>query len=125
MLAEVYGKRPKPEQMEALKRVFCDALENLPESAISKGFSKAEQVLERFPTPKAMRELCSEFVPNEAWRRDYKAADGTDPETGDQVRVLIDPAPESPKDRSMYRPQDCPEGRLFLLKLRSLARKQQ
>ena len=45
---------------EELVAVFQDALRVFPGEAIKRAFRKAEQAMERFPTPKAMIELCAE-----------------------------------------------------------------
>lgn len=61
ILITLFGKKVSPESQEALVRVFCDGLERFPADSLVRGFTKAEQDLDRFPTPKIMRELCSEF----------------------------------------------------------------
>ena len=132
MLITVFGKRTTDESLEGLKRVFCEALENFPERVILKGFGKAEQELDRFPTPRAMREICGEAMPPNTWRYHYEP--GTDPEGNP---CLIDPDPDcdhcneprswhpsakcpmfsGERRKYMYRPQDCEEGREFLKQL--------
>jgi hypothetical protein len=99
---------------EELIVVFQDGLKGYPKSVLKRAFGKAEQQLEKFPTPKGMKKLCDEEMPSQGWRYQYKGAfdkDGVhcqvDPETGEK----------------MYRPQDCPEGREFLLELRRIAGK--
>jgi hypothetical protein len=122
--------------------VFEEVLKNYPKAVIQKAFTKAESELERFPTPKIMRTICSESMPSQTWRYDFEPSVDYDAES--EVRVLIDPDPtcsicREPKsihplkkcgrytpsglgdDRVMFRPQDCPEGREFLLKLRKIA----
>jgi hypothetical protein len=144
MLIDVFGKRVTDEGLEALRRIYCDALENFPEKVICKGFSRAEQTLERFPTPKTLAGICGEAMPPQTWRYDFRPSEDVDPEFGTPVKVLIDPDPNcaqcrAPKsehptsackeyktsglgdDRVMFKPQDCPEGRAFLKKLREIA----
>ena|SRR5690348_3569064 len=60
MLVDVFGKRVSSDSMEALKRVYCDALSVFPALTISKAFAHAEQECERFPTPKQMKIFCAE-----------------------------------------------------------------
>src|SRR6266568_2111735 len=106
MLITVFGKRTNDESLEALKRVFCEALENFPERVIMKGFGKAEQELDRFPTPKAMRTICAEVMPPNTWRYDYKP--GVDPEGQE---CLIDPDPDCDnchEPRSWHPSKKCP-----------------
>ena len=117
MLIDVFGKRVTDEGLEALKRVYGDALEKLPASTISQGFTRAEQECERFPTPKLLKDICSQFMPSSAWKYDYKP--GKD---ANGIACLIDPTETGPI-RFMYRPQDCAEGRAFLANLRKVANK--
>jgi len=131
MLAAVFNRKTSDELVE----VFREILRGYPFNALQKAFSKAESTLERFPTPKMMRELCNEEMPSGLWRYDFKP--GKDP---NGVPCLIDPDPScdscrEPKSlhpnrhcqifrdrldaKYMYRPQDCPEGRAFLAALKS------
>jgi hypothetical protein len=139
MLINVFGKRTSEVQKQALERVWCDALGNLPAQAITDGFNKAEHSCERFPTPKSLRALCTEFMPSGAWKYDFSPSVDED-----GVEVLIDPDPTCTRCREprsihptakcqawersklgdhrlMYRPQNCPEGRTFLEVLREVA----
>jgi hypothetical protein len=140
MLCAVFGRRGSEER----KRVFCDALERFPLDVISRAFSIAEQELERFPTPRVMREICQRIAPSTSWKYFSRPSEDKDPETGKPVTVLIDPDPNcavcrEPKfahptkqctvyhssglgdDRVMFSPQHCPEGREFLAELRNIA----
>lgn len=135
MLAAVFNRKASDELVE----VFREILSKYPFTALQKAFSKAESTLERFPTPKQMREMCNEEMPSSAWRYDFKPSH--DPKG---VPCLIDPDPccdscREPKSvhphrkcaffqdrldaKYMYRPQDCPEGRGFLAALREFKKK--
>ncbi len=132
MLAAVFSKKISAQMIV----VFQDALERYPKSALKKGFTKAEIGLERFPTPKIMRELCNSEMPSRNWRYNFipsKDSEGT--------LCLLDPDPDCNHCREprslhpvkgcpgfegsiyMYRPQDCPEGREFSAKFREIAGK--
>lgn len=118
MLISLFNKKISSESLEALTRVYCTALENFPERSITQGFNNAEQALERFPTPKILRELCNKFAPSNVWKYHFKPGKARDPETGEEVDILIDPDPAAGKSNQVFRPQDCPEGRRFLAKLK-------
>lgn len=78
MLITVFGKKVSLDSLTALTRVFCDGLDRFPVDCLVRGFTKAEQDLERFPTPKVMRELCSEFsATQQDVRRGCEACDFT------------------------------------------------
>jgi hypothetical protein len=146
MLIDLFGKKVSDNGLEALKRVYCDALQNFTKQAISAGFSKVEKNCDRFPTPKLLAYVCQENMPSEAWRYSFSPYEDQDPETGETVSVIIDPDPtcytcREPRsshpskrckqytksglgdDRVMFRPQDCPEGRAFLAKLKEISEK--
>lgn len=118
MLIALFGKKVTDDGFESMKRVYCDSLENFETDAISGGFKKAEQGCERFPTPKAMRDLCAECSSSGTWRYNYTPSKAIDPETQKTVDVKIDPVTKD----VLYRAEDCPEGRAFLAKLREIAR---
>lgn len=118
MLINLFGRKVNDEQLESLKRVYCETLGRMPVGAITQGFSKAERTCERFPTPKLMRELCGEFIHGTAGY-DFREANGVDPETKQPIKVKID----NKTGEILYRAQDCPEGRQFLGLLRELGRK--
>jgi hypothetical protein len=145
MLGAVFNRKIT----EELKQVFEEALHGYSRGALKRAFIKAERQLERFPTPKIMRSLCNEETPAKTWRYEFEISADQNPE-GQEVTVLIDPDPvcyicREPKsvhpvklssdrscpffkselgdDRVMYRPQDCKEGREFLLKFRQIAGK--
>ena len=108
MLASVFGRKVTDEMVEVYRTALC----NYPVSVLAKAFAKAEQGLERFPTPKIMRELCNGEMPSTAWKynlKDSRDREGTpckiDPETGEYL----------------YLPQNCPEGRAYLAKMREIA----
>ena len=119
MLVDLFGKRVADDSMDALRRVYCDTLEGFPSYAISKGFSKAEQSCEKFPTPKTMREFIAGEVIADTSRYTFRTAKATDPITGEPIEVMLDPE----TGQRLYRPQDCPEGRWFLAKLKEIARR--
>lgn len=135
MLAAVFNRKASDELVE----VFREVLRGYPFSALKGAFSKAESTLERFPTPKIMRELCNEEMPSNSWRYNFRPS--TDP---NGIACLIDPDPSCdfcreplsmhPNKRCaaiinllpakfMYRPQDCEEGREFLVKLEQFKKK--
>jgi len=120
MLMALFGKKVSDEGFESVKRVYCDALEGFASEAIMGGFRKAEQSCERFPTPKAIRELCSECSVSTLWRYTYNSSKAIDPETKQTVPVKIDPETRE----ILYKATDCPEGRAFLARLRELGKKQ-
>ena len=99
MLITLFNKRISDEALSSVVRVFCDGLEHLPSEAITRGFSKAEQELDRFPTPRLMKDICSEFIPTNMWCYDFKPAISRDPETGEQVSILLDPDPNCARCR--------------------------
>ena len=109
MLAAVFNRKSNDE----LERVYKDSLQGFPLTVLGKAFTKAEQELERFPTPKVMRALGNESMPSQAWRYRYGRAESRDPETGMAVQVLIDPE----NGDQMFLMGDCPEGRAFQKKL--------
>ena len=109
MLAAVFNRKSNGE----MERVYKDALQGFPMPVLGKAFTKAEQQLERFPTPKMMRGLANESMPSETWRYRYQLVESHDPETGMAVQVLIDPATGD----EMFQMGDCPEGRAFHKKL--------
>jgi hypothetical protein len=117
MLIALFGKKFSDDGLESVKRVYCDALQNFDDTAITGGFKKAEQTCERFPTPKAMKDFCSESTQSGAWRYNYGKSKALDPETGKEVEVRIDPV----TGELLFRAEDCPEGREFLRKFRELA----
>lgn len=138
MLISLFGKKTSDDTLEAIKRVFCDVLENFPQRVITKVFTRAERECERFPTPRQLAILASEEMPGNAWRYNFTKAKRLDPENVMFIDVLIDPDPlcqtcriaksEHKKqshsyqgDEVMYRPQDCPEGRAFLAKLKEIS----
>jgi len=142
MLGAVFNRKIT----EQLICVFQDILGRYPPSVLKRAFSKAELQMEKFPTPKMMAVLCGEETPSQAWKYDFRPSFDQDVDTGAEVSVLIDPDPTCRRCRSaksehplkigeivickeavlrrgdevMYRPQDCPEGRAFLAKLRQL-----
>lgn len=126
MLAAVYNSKQNPERVDA----FVRHLKAVPLEALKKAFDKAEVAFEKMPSPKKVSELCGEFMPSQSWRYNFKP--GTDPQG---VACLLDPDPDcdvcrepaskhphrqcsgftDKRDaRHMYKPQDCPEGRVFL-----------
>jgi len=115
MLGQALGGKMTDEKI----RVFKDALERFPTRVMSVAFTRAEQQLERFPTPKLMQTICGECMPSNSWMYDYKKRESRDPETGRTITVAIDPVTGD----QLFRPQDCPEGRAFLNKFRELAGK--
>ena len=118
MLAAVFSRKISEEMII----VFQDALAGYPNDVLKKSFTQAERSLERFPTPKMMRSLCNENMPSESWRYHYKETDGTDPETGQPVKIWIDPDPIHKGEELLYRADDCPEGRAFLKAFKELCR---
>jgi hypothetical protein len=128
-----YGKKENPTLLD----IFVKHLVHLPESAIEKGFDKAEISFERFPTVKKIADMCGEFVSSQAWRYNFQPR-----KDSDGVPCLIDPDPDCdvcrkpwsqhPHEkcsgvvdklhaRFMYKPQDCEEGRAFLGAFKALA----
>jgi hypothetical protein len=118
MLCSLFGKRVAEENWDTFKRVYCEGLENFPADALSRGFKKAEQNCERFPSPKLMRDLCGEFISG-AYRYNFRPMDARDPETGAPVKAKQD----MDTGEMLYRATDCPEGRAFLAKLAELAKR--
>lgn len=115
MLCDIHHKK----MTDGLVVVFVNHLEKYPAWVLRKAFAKAESDLEKFPTPKKMIQICSELLPSSMdWNTPYKTAVAKDPETGKMVNVLVDS-----KNEVMFRAQDCPEGRTFLVKLREIAKK--
>lgn len=117
MLMSLFGKKVTDDGFESIKRVYCDSLENFATDAISGGFKKAEQNCERFPSARAMREFCTDCSASGLWRYNYTPSKAQDPETKAIVDVRIDPVTKE----VLYKAEDCPEGRAFLVKLRELA----
>ena len=117
MIGAVYSRKTSPEMIT----VFQEALEGYPISVLKKAFLRAERELEKFPTPKTMRQLCNEEMPSNSWKYHYKQVPGTDPETGAPITIYIDPDPLPGKSNELYRATDCPEGRRFLASPRELA----
>lgn len=132
MLATVYGVKENPSRVD----VFVRHLKTVPLETLKKAFDKAEIAFEKMPSPKKVGELCGEFMPSQSWR--YNFQPGHDREG---TPCLLDPDPDcdacrepwskhptltcaKPVDklgaRYMYKPQDCPEGRAFLAKLREV-----
>lgn len=60
VLISVFGRRISEDNLEQLKRVYCEAMVSFGPTAIVAAFKHAEQECERFPTPKQMRIFCSE-----------------------------------------------------------------
>lgn len=115
MLCDIHHKK----MTDGLLVVFVNHLEHFPAWILRKAFARAESELEKFPTPKKMIGLCSELLPSLVnWHSPYRPAVAKDPETGKMVNVLVDS-----KNEVMFRAQDCPEGRTFLVKLREIAKK--
>ena len=112
LLADVLGAK---EPTDGRIMSFQDGLERYCESALRKAFNRAEQELERFPTPKTMKSFCNEESPSESWKYDFKP--GND---NNGNKCLIDPNAEG-ADRFMYLPQNCEEGKRFLAKLKEIA----
>lgn len=100
---------------DELVSVYQRTLGRVPIQSLNLGFNHAEERCERPPTPKQMLEICNEYRPSESWR--YNFVPGVD---GDGIAVLIDPSAASPAERFLYRPQDCPEGRAFLARLKEI-----
>jgi hypothetical protein len=129
MIAAVFSRKIS-EQMVV---VFQDALQLYPKGAVKKAFAKAEQGLERFPTPKIMRDLCNAEMPSRGWA--YHFLDGKD---ANGVACRLDPDPNCDYCREprslhprkscagfagsiyMYKPEDCEEGRAYLAKIQEL-----
>ena len=114
MLMAVFGKRLADEHQGAFYDVYLRNLEKYPVGVLTKAFAKAEQELERFPTPKILREICNSEMPSQTWKYHYK--DATDDEG---IPCKVDPE----TGEHLYLPQNCPEGREFLAKLSELAEK--
>jgi hypothetical protein len=117
MLMGLFGKKITDDQLDTMKRVYFEALENMSTEAITGGFKRAEQTLDRFPTPRAMRDLCADCETGGLERYDYGDSRAIDPGTGQEVAVKIDPITRE----ILYKAEDCPEGREFLATLRRIA----
>lgn len=115
MLAAVFNKKCSDE----LLSVFKEAMNRFPIAVLKAAFHRAEQNLDRFPTPKTMLTLCGEACPSDVWRYHYAKLEAQDPETGAPIVARRDPE----NGDTLYRAGDCPEGRAFLARLRSIAGK--
>lgn len=113
MLMAVFNRKPSDE----LVQVFKETLGGFSYEALKDAFRKAETELDRFPTPKVMREICCGCMPSRNWRYNFAKGKAKDAETGKEVPCLIDPE----NGDKLFRPQDCPEGREFLKKFREMA----
>jgi hypothetical protein len=113
MLCAVFNRKCS----DQLIVVYQDCLEKFPPFAVKKGFTKAETELERFPTPKILRELCQGQMPSSGWQYTYKDSTSLDRDTGQIVPCKIDPV----TNEELFRPQNCKEGRAFLAKLKELS----
>lgn len=120
MLALVFNRKCPSEMVEVYQR----ALRTFTIQTLERAFRRAENELERFPTPKTMTALCAESSPSQAWRYNYMPGTSVDDETGMPVNILIDPTAGNGVDPEMFRPQDCKAGRAFLAKLKEIARKE-
>ena len=118
MLIHLFGRKVNEEQLDSMKRVYSETLGRMPLDAISRGFAKAERTCDRMPTPKLMRELCSEFISGGS-RYHFGDGWGEDPETKQRVRVKVD----QDTGEVLYKAENCPEGREFLATLRRMSRK--
>ena len=120
MVGAVYSRKTSPEMIT----VFQEALEGYPMSVLKKAFLRAERELEKFPTPKTMRQLCNEEMPSNSWKYNYKPVPGSDPETGAPITIYIDPDPLPGSSNELYMAYDCPEGREFMRVLKEMSRKE-
>ena len=109
-LMVTFGKKENHE----MARVFVEVLSRYPEGVLKRAYSRAERELERFPSPKVMRQICNEEMPPQTWRYDYvRSKDNAG------TPCLIDPATKE----WLYLPQDCNEGRLYLEVLAEIAKR--
>lgn len=139
MLIQVLGKRVTDDNLETFLAVYVDSLQGFGQGTLTRAFKRAEQELERFPTPKILKEICNMEAPSNNWR--YNFTPGVD---DNGVPCLIDPDPDCDECREpirlhptkkcftavdkrqakfMYRPQNCEEGREFLAKLKEFSAK--
>jgi hypothetical protein len=116
--AALYGRKLKQEAINVWMRLFV----SVPVGVLVIALEDVTTDSERMPTPghlkkaiSAARERLAFRTPPEEYQ--YRKSMAKDPETGAMVTVLIDPKEQ---DALLYRAQDCPEGRAFLEKLRSI-----
>jgi len=138
MLADIFNRKITDGMVAVYQRI----LRGFPIFVLSKAFTEAESTLEKFPTPRILAGMCGAVMPSQMWRYSFRADQAPDPETGMFVDVLIDPDPlcdscRNPQSEhptktcrefidklfsfALYRPQDCPEGRMFLARLKEIA----
>lgn len=131
MIAAVFSKKISEEMI----LVFQSALERYPNEVLKRAFGKAETELERFPTPKAMRDYCNADMPSRGWAYDF--VHSRDPEG---IPCLLDPDPNCEHCRDprsfhptktcdnfegsiyMYKPEDCAEGRMYLAAVKAVSK---
>ena len=112
MLMAVFNRKHSDELVD----VFKETLRGYPMDALKQAFKKAETELERFPTPKLMRDICNGCMPSNNWKYKQIPATTKDAETGEAVPCRIDPE----SGEKLFLPQHCPEGRAFLAKMREM-----
>jgi hypothetical protein len=113
MLGSALGRKTNADLLD----IFHRHLSRFTIGTLRRAFDKAEGELERFPTPHRMAEIAAGFLPSSMWKYDYRDIKATDPETGATVDAKRDPE----NGETLYRREDCPEGRAFLAFLKALA----